>query len=268
MDFCKRDAAPVTDKAWSLVAEEATRGLRTNLSARRIVNVVGPKGLDFAAVGLGRLDVPAEQPLAGVRFGVHRVLPLVELRASFELDIWELDNADRGARDVDLAPVLRAAKEVSAVEERAVYEGLAPAGITGMRPAAQHSALDLGPDARTYPDVVARALLTLREVDVHGACSLVLGPKPFRALEGTSGTYPPSKQIQQLVGGSILLSPFIEGGFLVATSYEGLELTLGQDFALCYESHDAQTIKLSLTESFTFRVLDPRVFVPLAFRPQ
>ncbi len=266
MDFFKREIAPVTDAAWSFITEEAKRGLESGLSARKVVRVIGPLGLGHAAVGLGRLDVPDEQPLGGVRFGVHRVLPLVELLASFELDIWELDNASRGARDIDVDPLLRAASDIAAVEERAVYEGLAPAGIRGMRQAARHPPVMLGSDAAAYPDAVARALITLRDAEVPGPFALVLGRKPFRALGGASGAYPPRKQVEQILdGGPILLSSTIEGGFLVATGVDGLELTLGQDFALAYESHTSQTVKLCFTESFAFRVFDPTIYVPFGF---
>jgi uncharacterized linocin/CFP29 family protein len=262
MDFLKRELAPISDAAWQFITEEAGRALRARLSARRVVHVDGPKGLDHAAIGLGRLTIPEAQPFAGVCFGVHRVLPLVELRASFELDIWELDNADRGAKDIDVQPLLQAANDIAAVEERAVFEGLPEAGIAGMRQAARHAPLGLGLDAASYPDAVARALIVLRDADVRGPFALVLGRQPYRVLDGASGTYPLRKQIEQQLGGPILLATSIEGGFLVATEVDGLQLSLGQDLALCYESHTSQMVKLCLTESFAFRVFDPTIYLP------
>jgi uncharacterized linocin/CFP29 family protein len=45
-----------------------------------------------------------------------------------------------------------------------------------------------------------------------------------------------------------------------------LELILGQDFSIGYEHHDHQNVKLYITETFTFRILDPSVFVKLTMR--
>lgn len=262
MDIFKRELAPITDTAWELIRGEASTRLRANLSARKIAHVVGPKDLTVAAVPLGRLEVPAEQPLPGVRFGVHRVLPLVELRAPFELDIWELDNADRGAKDIDFDPLRHAAKCITAVEERAVYQGLQAAGIVGMMRAAEHEPIELGNDAGTYADAVARAILTLQDSEVHGPYALVLGPRHYRLLAGTTAPYPPRKQIEHLLEGPVILSPHVEGDFLIATEAQGLELTVGQDYAIGYESHSTTKVRLYITVSFTFRVVDGTVYVP------
>jgi uncharacterized linocin/CFP29 family protein len=57
MDLLKRSHAPITDRAWNVIDDVAKRALRTNLKSRRIVDVVGPKGWDFPAVSLGRLNM-------------------------------------------------------------------------------------------------------------------------------------------------------------------------------------------------------------------
>jgi uncharacterized linocin/CFP29 family protein len=45
-----------------------------------------------------------------------------------------------------------------------------------------------------------------------------------------------------------------------------LELILGQDLAIGYESHNAEQVKLFFTESFTFRVLEPAAVLNFAAR--
>ena len=92
MDILRRQLAPITDAAWEEIAEQAQTVLRAHLSGRTVVDVDGPHGLAHAAVGLGRLDVRDEEPGDGVGYGLHRVQPLIETRARFELDVWELDN--------------------------------------------------------------------------------------------------------------------------------------------------------------------------------
>jgi uncharacterized linocin/CFP29 family protein len=46
-----------------------------------------------------------------VKYGIHQLLPLVETRMPFSLNIWELDNLDRGNKDVDLDNVHEAEKK-------------------------------------------------------------------------------------------------------------------------------------------------------------
>jgi uncharacterized linocin/CFP29 family protein len=40
-----------------------------------------------------------------------------------------------------------------------------------------------------------------------------------------------------------------------------VELTVGQDFAIGYHGHTAAEVNLYITESFTFRVIEPEAVV-------
>lgn len=267
MDVFKRSLAPVVDGAWEQIEDEARRALRANLSARRVVDVSGPHGLAFGAVPLGRLDVPANQPADDVCYGRHLVQPLVEVRVRFELDVWELDNVARGARDLDLDAVARAAEKIARFEETAVYDGFDPGCIRGLAAAASHAPIDLGKDGTEYPDAVLRAMFALQDQGVDGPYALVLGSTPYRLLQAAACAYPPAKIVSEVIGGPVVRAPFLEGGFLIAQRGGDAELTLGQDVALGYETHDTKRVRLFLTESLTFRVLEERAVVRLTTTP-
>ncbi len=98
MDILRRAASLITPEAWAELDGQAKKVLTANLSARKFVDVEGPKGWSYSAHPTGRLDVAQKQPKDGVQFGVNRVLPLVEARHTFDMDIWELDNISRGAK--------------------------------------------------------------------------------------------------------------------------------------------------------------------------
>lgn len=66
MNNLHRELAPVSDKAWAQIEEEASRTLKRHLAARRVVDVVGPKGVELSAVGTGHLrQIP--RPATGSR---------------------------------------------------------------------------------------------------------------------------------------------------------------------------------------------------------
>jgi uncharacterized linocin/CFP29 family protein len=86
----------------------------------------------------------------------------------------------------------------------------------------------------------------------------------FAALDRTVGQYPLRKQLEQIIEGEIVLAPHAGGAFLLPAQSEGdFELTLGQDVAVGFEQQEGQKIRLFMTESFTFRVIEPQAVVAL-----
>jgi hypothetical protein len=147
MNFLRRELAPISPQGWSEIDYVAKKALAANLSARKFVDVDGPHGLDHASVPLGRLAMPKGQDKAAVRYGIHQVLPLVEVRADFSLLIWELDNIERGAKDIDLDAVVKGSREIAAFEEKAIYEGFAPGAIVGLQQAVKSKKIKISLDA-------------------------------------------------------------------------------------------------------------------------
>jgi uncharacterized linocin/CFP29 family protein len=263
MDFLKRELAPIVEQAWSEIERQAVRVLEANLSARRVVDFVGPKGFDYSSVNLGKLEPKDEAASEGVRYGIRKVLPLAEVRVPFELNVWDLDNLSRGAADLDLEPLVQAALRLAQFEERVVYHGFAPAGFEGLAHAAGTHTAELGGEARDYPDAVASATIALADRGVGGPYALVLGPVPYRKAQSDVSVYSPKQRIEKMIGGPVLLSPVLEGGFLVSLRGGDFELTVGQDASIGYQHHDSKHVSLYLTETLAFRVIDPEAVVLL-----
>ncbi len=55
MDNPHRKLAPISNKSWEQIEEEARRTLKCHLAARRVVDVDGPKGAEFSAASTGHL---------------------------------------------------------------------------------------------------------------------------------------------------------------------------------------------------------------------
>ena len=91
-------------------------------------------------------------------------LPLTEFQVPFTVSRQEIRDIQRGAADVDLADLDRAARHAAEIENRAIFHGWPAAGITGVAGASSLRPLELGEDPDTYPSVVARAVDALPPV--------------------------------------------------------------------------------------------------------
>ncbi len=260
MDNLKKELAPLSSHAWEEIESRAAEVLRSRLSARKVVRVVGPLGWNHTAVTEGRVDLVDES--GDVKVGIYRISPLCETRVRFTLNRWEMDNLNRGAKDIDLDALDAAAEKIAEFEEQAIYKGYKGGGIVGLEEVASHKPIPFGNDGSTIMEAVSTALLKLRTSYVSGPCTLVVGDKGWLELNKVVKGTPLLDRIERLVGTKVVHSFAVDGAFLLPYDDENLELSIGQDFALGYESHDTKEVTLFLTESFTFRVLDPNLIVP------
>ncbi|MCP1913479.1 MULTISPECIES: family 1 encapsulin nanocompartment shell protein [Bradyrhizobium] len=264
MNNLHRALAPISDAAWAQIEEEASRTLKRHLAARRVVDVDGPKGTDFSAVGTGHLKKIAA-PGDGVEATQRDVRALVELRVPFELSRQAIDDVERGANDSDWDPLKEAARKIAFAEDRTVFDGYAAAGIEGIRQGTSNPVLTLPPSVKNYPAVVAQAVSQLRLAGVNGPYTLLLGTEPYTAIGGaTDDGYPVLQHIQRLIDGKIIWAPAIEGGVLVTTRGGDFQLSIGQDLSIGYLSHSAKSVQLYFQETITFLMLTSEASVVLA----
>lgn len=260
MDMLKRTLAPLTLSAWDEIDGRAEEVLKSCLTARKAVKVNGPMGWDFAALSEGRLDL-LEKKDTEVASGVFKVKPLVEVRVSFTLNRWEMDNVTRGAKDIDLRNLEDAVKKIAEFEEKAVYKGFKEGHIKGLSDASAHKKIPFGTTGSEIMEAISKGLLDLKDHFAEAPFVLIVGSEVYKRLNTGTQVYPLFRQIESLIGGKIILNPTIEGAFLFPYNNKNFELTIGQDFAIGYDSHSGETVKLYITESFTFRVLDGNIIV-------
>jgi uncharacterized linocin/CFP29 family protein len=264
MDSLRRELAPISDAAWNEIEDEAKNTLNLNLSGRRIVDVAEPQGHKLAAVNLGRLEMPDSQD-GDVHYGIRKVLPLVEVRAPFSLDIWELDNIERGAQDPHLDDLRRAAKEIAKFEETSVYEGFSDGEIEGLASSSGFEPVSAETNPSALVEAVTRAVLRMKYADVDGPYALALGAALYQTIDaGTEHGYPVRRRLTSQIEGPIVHAPYLEGGVVISTRGGDAELTIGRDISIGYHSHGERAVELYFTESFTFRVMGPEAVVRLA----
>jgi uncharacterized linocin/CFP29 family protein len=263
MDMLKRELAPVPMEAWAEIDEQATRSLKAMLSGRKVLDVSGPMGTDFPGVPEGRMSFPKKQSKKDLYYGIRKVHHIVEVRVPFELEIDEMDNVVRGAKDVDLSALEEAARKTALFEEKLIYHGLPEANISGLKACSGGECLTIGAKPEQLLEGIAEGVTEFTSRSIDGPYSFIVGPKLWSRMSAHVQGYPVKMQAESILGGSVLLSPYLSGKFAneayMLTQRGGdLELILGQDIAIGYESHTPDKVKLYFTESCTFRVLEPQ----------
>ena len=267
MNHLFRELAPISTVGWQEIEKEAARTLKTTLAARRLVDFVGPQGWGAAAVGTGRTDGIASPTECKVRARLRKVLPLVELRVPFEMNLADLDDIERGAEDPDTDAVIAAARAIAIAEDRSVFHGYPAAGIQGICEAQAKEGISIGDDYEMFPEVVTTALNRLRDEGVDGPYAIALGAECYKGLtETTHGGYPVMEHIRHLVEGPLVWAPGLDGSLVLSMRGDDFQLTVGEDFSIGYLGHDNETVRLYIEETFTFWLLSPQAAIPLVHR--
>lgn len=261
MNILKKSLAPITEKAWEEIGNEAEKVFSNFLTGRKFADINGPNGLEFSAASTGRLYTPENQSKSGVNYGFRQVLPLIEVRKPFTLDIWELDNISRGAKDANLDNMLKAAEEIALFEEKVIYYGLDHGEPRGLIREANHKQVTAVQDSEKFLRAVASQIIELRKAFVKGPYSLVISAPVWEKLVKLTEGYPFTRQLEDILGGKIVVNHNISESLLVSEQGGDYELVIGQDLSIGYDSHDTQKVKLYFTESFTFRVLSPEAII-------
>ncbi|GAA1635992.1 family 1 encapsulin nanocompartment shell protein [Georgenia ruanii] len=265
MDHLLRGLAPVSDAAWTLLDAEARSRLVVALGARKLVDFAGPHGWQHSATNLGRTEPVADTPTEQVRARRRRVLPLVEVRADFDVLREELVDVDRGAADVDLTSLDAAAMRMAQAENTTVFHGWTAAGITGIGQASPHPEIPAGADVDAFPSTVAKAVETLLKSGVSGPYGLAVGPARYTAIVETAehGGYPLWDHVRQILGGPIVWAPGVRGGVVLSMRGGDFLFESGEDLAVGYDHHDERSVHLYLEQTFSFRVATAEAAVAL-----
>jgi len=203
-------------------------------------------------------------PCEGVSGLQRRVLPLVELRADFELSRAELRDADRGADDTDLEALDTAAHQMAVAENIAVFHGWEGA-VTGIAGRSPYEKTQLGGDAESYPQTVAGSVEKLLSSGIAGPYALALGSEQYRLVTATAehGGYLLTDHLGKILDGPILWAPGVNGAVVLSLRGGDFIYESGQDLSIGYDSHDSDVVRLYIQESFSFHVATPEAAIAL-----
>jgi len=263
MNILRKSIAPITDRAWEELVEQTNRFTSEYLTGRKIVDIDGPNGIEYGAISTGRLTIPEKQEKESVNYGIREVLPLLEIRKPFTLDLWELDNASRNAEDIDLENLENAARDVAAFEDRVFYYGFKGVNAPGLIKSNEGKAEKIELKIEQFTKCLAEQVVKLRQRAVEGPYSLVIPAQVWAELSSQSTLYPVMQQIRDIIGGKIIVHHENKDIFLLSERGGDFELSIGQDISIGYDGHDNDKVKLYFTESFMYRIIGPEAFTVL-----
>ena len=254
MNHLLRELAPVSDKGWEMIDDEARDRLTPGLAVRKLTDFAGPKGWTYSATNLGRTEPTTAGPVADVAAIQRRVLPLIELR-----------DGDRGALDVDFDSLDNAAQRMAVAENTAVFHGFASAGMAGICESCSHDTITLDDHFDQYPSHVAKAVEVLLEAGIAGPYGLALGSDGYTGVVETTehGGYPVFEHLRHILSGPIVWAPGVRGAIVVSLRGGDFLFESGQDLSIGYDSHDSDKVSLYIEESFSFHVATPEAAVAL-----
>jgi uncharacterized linocin/CFP29 family protein len=263
-DHLLRHLAPISDEAWKVIEDDVRPRLEVYLAARKLVDFRGPMSWEHSATSLGRVR-EIEGPSPDMTAAQRLVLPLVEVRAELSLSRRELDNVERGARDISLDSLDTAARNFAIAENQAIFHGYQAAAITGIIEASSHDPITLDADLNRHPGLVARAVDVLRTAGIRGPYGLAIAPDIYTAIVETTehGGYPLFQHLRDILAGPLVWAPGIECGVVISQRGGDFLFESGQDISIGFSGYDADDVNLYLEESYTFRVIEPAAAVAL-----
>ncbi|MBM4441590.1 MAG: bacteriocin family protein [Candidatus Rokubacteria bacterium] len=255
----RRDAAPLSARAWKEIDAAVAQAARHVLTARRIATFDGPHGWDqLVASRLGTMT-PCQTREGKATVCRPEIILLAEVRAEFSL-LWNaMELFERGAPRLDTKPAEDAAREVALAEDRlALYGEPMGGGFLTSPESPRVRAGDWGQPGRMLSDVLD-AIEILDTRGIGGPYELVLSPARYFAYlqaEGDQG-YPAARQLREVVGG-VHRSPVVhEAGAVFSVRGGDFMLSVGGDLSVGYRLHDREAVHLFCAETIGAQAAAP-----------
>jgi uncharacterized linocin/CFP29 family protein len=271
MDYLRRDAAPLSNRLWTMLDEAVAQSARHVMAARRVATFDGPKGWDTVAVRQGTMR-PCHPPEGKASVCIPDVVLLAEIRVDFSLPWAAIEVFERGAPTLDTRVAEDAARELALAEDRLAFYGatadtgtIASGFLTGGG-SPRVKVGDWGRPGQLLADLVS-AVEALDEAGIAGPYEAVLTPDHYYAYHRATaegGGYPASRHLRELLAG-VHRSPVLrEAGAVFSTRGGDFILTVGGDFAVGYRQHDRDAVHLMCVETIAAQTQSPEALCLLA----
>ena len=140
--YLQRGDAPFGDEIWAMIDETAVNAARGQLTARRLIHVLGPHGLHFKGIPTPDREVEGKT-IKGVTLVSGGFKPLAMLRTNFTLSARDITMQEETGFSPALMPIAQAAIQLARQEDTLIFNGLPALGMEGLLNAKGTHRLDL-----------------------------------------------------------------------------------------------------------------------------
>jgi len=267
MEWLRRNAAPLSQKAWNEIDDIAGSMFKQTVVARRIVDFDGPRGWNHVATQLGTFK-PAQLPKVSgkVRFSIPDVMLLTELRADFAVSWADIDIFERVGPTLESKTIEEAGRDMALAEDAlALYGSGGTPGLLSSPETPRVKISDWSQPGRLVADLLS-AVEQLDTLGIKGPYEAVLSPHHYYSYlrqTGEGGVYPAAKQLGIVIA-KVYSSPAVEGAALFSTRGGDFMITVGGDFTIGYRAHDDKAVHLFCVETIAAQVLTPEAVCVIA----
>ena len=267
MEWLRRNAAPLSQKAWKEIDDIALSMFKQTVVARRIVDFNGPRGWDHIGTQSGTFKAAPAPKIAGkVKYSIPDVMLLTELRANFTVSWADIDIFERVGPALESKTIEEAARDMAMAEDALVLYGSdGTPGLLSPKETPRVKTSDWSQPGRLVADMLA-AVEQLDTLSVKGPYEAVLSPHHYYAYlrqTGEGGVYPAAKQLGIVIA-KVYSSPAIEGAALFSARGGDFMITVGGDFTVGYRAHDDKSVHLFAVETIAAQVLTPEAVCVIA----
>jgi uncharacterized linocin/CFP29 family protein len=257
--FLHREDSPFEKKVWERIDEVVVASAKSQLSARRILNVEGPYGL--ALKFLYGSDVTQDDS-AKATVSLSKAIPIVAINQSFSLPARDIAAFEQQGIDLNLKAAAEAAMACARREEELLYVGSKSLGVDGLltRKGTQSIKLQSWEEIGNAVNDLICAVSQLDNAGFHGPYSLALTPNRYNLLfrRYPQGNMTEIDHVKSIVTEEVIKAPSIDaGGVLLASGRQFASIVLGQDLMTGFVGPSGSAYEFIVSESLALRLLQP-----------
>jgi len=251
--YLMQEDAPISAELWKLLNDVMVDLAKTNLTGRKLLNMIGPLGFGVKQVSLG--DVKIDEGVFA-----PKSLPLYYVHRTFELSMRDIAAFESEKVTLDLTSFRKAVLECLEFEEKLIFHGLADQkGLLNLDEAVQLNMSEWSKIGQAAEDVI-EAITKLDESGFHGPYLLALSPDRYNKLmrRYESGNQTELEHVSMMVK-KIYKAPALKNaGVLICDSPFYASLIVGQDLSIGFIGPKDHMLEFSVSESIALLVREPK----------
>jgi len=257
-----RKDAPFADKVWEKIDQAVVGAAKSQLSARRLLQIEGPYGLGIKSIPGADKPVEAKGLVEGATLASSAETPLVVVQSSFKLAARDVVAFEQTGLPFDLGVVARAAIACARQEDALLYNGVKSLGLDGLLglKGALSSKLKNWKEVGSAVEDVIQAVTRLDDAGFHGPYALALAPALYNLLyrRYPQGYGTELEHLKVIASEGVVKAQGINaGGVLLASGPQYATIVLGQDLMAGYVGPEDGNLLFTVLETIALRCVEP-----------